>query len=184
GGRLRRQKVGRISDSGFNELAMDAPVLFRGKDMLPDRKIISITVDELEGEHSALGIQQSVFRTHRANVVVYEPSGESDVRPTGALYEMSFQPSPMSAPAYFFWATVAGGNGRRIGTIAPRDGSLAALARASTSCWIYLTKSWIWRCISSMRSRICRMMAIPLMLTPRSRARFRMNSSRCRSSSV
>ena len=44
------------------------------------------------------------------------------------------------------------------------------------------TNSCIWRCISSMRSRICRMMAMPEMLTPRSRASDRMNSSRCKSS--
>src|ERR1700730_12413623 len=70
------------------------------------------------------------------------------------------------------------------GTIAPFDGSAAALALVSTSSWMYCTNSWIWRCISSMRSRICRMIAIPLMFTPRSRASERMNSSRCKSSSV
>src|SRR5580700_6693763 len=31
--------------------------------------------------------------------------------------------------------------GRRTGTIAPREGSAAALARASTSSWMYFTKS-------------------------------------------
>src|SRR5260370_1399465 len=46
------------------------------------------------------------------------------------------------------------------------------------------TNSCIWRCISSMRSRICKMMAMPLMLTPNSRASERMNSSRFKSASV
>ena len=34
---------------------------------------------------------------------------------------------------YFLRVTVAGGNGRRIGTIAPREGSVAACARENTS---------------------------------------------------
>src|ERR1019366_8499781 len=81
-------------------------------------------------------------------------------------------------------ASTAGTRGRRNGTIAPLEGSAAAVALARTSFWMYCTNSWIRRCISSMRSRICRMMAMPLMLTPRSRASDRMNSSRCKSSSV
>src|SRR6266700_1089813 len=43
----------------------------------------------------------------------------------------------------FLRGTGAGGNGRRIGTIAPREGSLAALARDITSSWRYFTKSCI-----------------------------------------
>src|SRR6185503_3517974 len=35
---------------------MYAPVLFRGKDMLPDRQVILIAVDELEGQHCLLMI--------------------------------------------------------------------------------------------------------------------------------
>src|SRR6266436_4229541 len=63
------------------------------------------------------------------------------------------------APAYFGESLrrdeSAGGTRVRLnGTIAPFDGSAAAEARASTSCWMYCTNSWIWRCISSMRSRI------------------------------
>jgi len=34
---------------------------------------------------------------------------------------------------YFLRVTVAGGNGRRMGTIAPREGSVAACARENTS---------------------------------------------------
>src|SRR5207302_6655778 len=46
------------------------------------------------------------------------------------------------APTSFF---AAGGvaNGRCRGTIAPFEGSAAALARESTSSWMYFTKSWI-----------------------------------------
>jgi len=42
---------------------------------------------------------------------------------------------------YFFRETTSGGTGRRMGTMAPREGSLAAFARDSTSCWMYFTKS-------------------------------------------
>ncbi len=46
------------------------------------------------------------------------------------------------------------------------------------------TNPCICRFISSIRSRICSTIAMPAMFTPRSRARFKMNSSLSRSSSV
>src|SRR5665647_2185728 len=71
----------------------------------------------------------------------------------------------------------------RFQQVAPSSGA-TCWNRVSISVRTYSTKLCICRFISSIRSRICRMMAIPAMFTPRSRARFRMNSSRSRSSSV
>ena len=56
---------------------------------------------------------------------------------------------------YLFFTLFAGGDtALRTGTIAPFAGSAAAFARVRTSFWMYCTKSWICRCISSIRSRI------------------------------
>ena len=71
----------------------------------------------------------------------------------------------------------------RIGTIAPAAPGAFCWNRDSISVRTYSTKLCICRFISSMRSRICSTIAIPAMFTPRSRARFRMNSSRSKSSS-
>ena len=97
----------------------------------------------------------------------------------------------------FAWLPMASGGGKtvirsgfgittglRSGTIAAPPVGAFCWNRVSISVRTYSTKPCICRFISSIRSRICRMMAIPAMFTPRSRARFRMNSSRSRSSSV
>ena len=78
------------------------------------------------------------------------------------------------------FAGVRGGTtvGLRRGTMAPAEPGAACWKRVNISERTYSTKLCIWRFISSMRSRICRMMPIPAMFTPRSRARFRINSRR------
>ena len=74
--------------------------------------------------------------------------------------------------------------GRRSGTSPGPCWLCACCMRTSISVRTYSTKPCICRFISSIRSRICSTIAIPAMFTPRSRARFKMNSSRSRSSSV
>src|SRR5438477_4430234 len=184
---------------------MYAAVFFGRKDVRADGQIVVVAVDELEGKHSGTSIQHSAlsikpveyetdYHTRAAGcwhlavgiwpMELREPGTSAQLAgPRIAMPAGPFDFAQGRRPAlrrvnYLFLGGCGTGATRRTGTIAPREGSAAAVARDSTSSRMYFTNSWIWCCISSIRSRICRMIAIPEMFTPKSRASDRMNSSR------
>ena len=62
GCRMRSDKIGRLGNSGPEQPVMNALVFFRGKNMGADGQVIVVAVDKLEGQHSGLSIQHSVWR--------------------------------------------------------------------------------------------------------------------------
>ncbi len=52
--RLRRDEVGTIGNSRFDQLPVHAPIFLCRENMLADRQIIFIAVDKLEREHEEL----------------------------------------------------------------------------------------------------------------------------------
>ena len=51
GGGLRFQEIRVVGDAADDQLVADAAVFLGREDVLPDREVIGVTVDELEGEH-------------------------------------------------------------------------------------------------------------------------------------
>jgi hypothetical protein len=49
--RLRSQKIFGPGHVRLDQLARDTPVFFRRKNMLPNRQVVFVAVDELEGKH-------------------------------------------------------------------------------------------------------------------------------------
>ena len=74
GCRLRLEKIARLRDAVGDQTVMNAPVLFSREDVLADRQVIIVAVDELEREHWVLGIQHSAVGADRLHMI----RGESD----------------------------------------------------------------------------------------------------------
>ena len=55
GGGLGLEEIVGVGDAGGDEAVANAAIFFRGEDVLADGQEIGVAVDELEGEHGAIG---------------------------------------------------------------------------------------------------------------------------------
>src|SRR5439155_15672884 len=124
GSRARRQEVGRFGYAGFEEAIANAPIFFSGKNVSTNGKVIIVAVDKLEGEHAST----------RGRSVSTQPSKFSRAAAGNPMIRACKRSPDEPITNYFrLGGDVGVTSGRRTGTIAPRDGSAAAVARENTS---------------------------------------------------